>query len=126
MAQDLADMDTRGLEEILPFVGVLSMAADRITRLSPAHEAVPGDHWKGDLDHALSGSLPASLSQPHPADERVVEALRAKVEGIRRRVEKTICPTFSSDAGDIGEQGRISRQDFDTLVLAALSAKEGW
>lgn len=34
MAQDLADMDTRELEKILPFVGVLALAADRIERLA--------------------------------------------------------------------------------------------
>lgn len=60
-----------------------------------------------------------------PPAEQVAEALRAKVEEIRKRVGKTICPTFSSDGGDQGEQGRISRCDFDTLVLAALAAKDG-
>lgn len=49
------------------------------------------------------------------------EKLSAALDEIRQRVERTMCPTFSSDAGDIGENGRISRRDFDTLILAALS-----
>lgn len=49
------------------------------------------------------------------------KGLTAKLEEIRARVEKTMCQTWSSDGGDQGEQGRISRQDFDTLILSALS-----
>lgn len=33
MSQDLADMDTRGLEDILPFVAVIGEAARRVERL---------------------------------------------------------------------------------------------
>ena len=47
--------------------------------------------------------------------------LHDKVEQIRTRVERTMGQTFSSDVGDIGEQGRIAREDFDILVISALA-----
>lgn len=47
MAQDLADMDTRGLEDILPFVGVLSVAASRIAALTATTPAT-ADGWRED------------------------------------------------------------------------------
>lgn len=58
-----------------------------------------------------------------------VNGLPEKLEEIRARVEKTMCQTWSSADGDVGEQGRISREDFDILVLSALAhpaVPEGW
>lgn len=41
---------------------------------------------------------------------------------IKKRVEATMCPTYSSDGGDKGVEGRISQSDFNTLV-SLLNAK---
>lgn len=38
---------------------------------------------------------------------------------IEKRVRPTICPTWSSDGGDQGSQGRISESDFDALISIA-------
>lgn len=38
---------------------------------------------------------------------------------IQATVGKTMCPTYASDAGDIGVTGQISATDFETLVLLA-------
>lgn len=38
---------------------------------------------------------------------------------IEKRVRPTICPTWTSDGGDQGSQGRISEGDFDALIAIA-------
>lgn len=58
-AQDLADMNTRGLEDILPFVGVLSIAADRVEKLSAS---TPPTGWRLPSWWKPSQKLSAALN----------------------------------------------------------------
>lgn len=47
---------------------------------------------------------------------------RKRIAEITERVRKTICPTFSSD-GKESIEGRITRDDFDTLLTSRLAWK---
>lgn len=44
---------------------------------------------------------------------------REIVEAIERRVRPTICETFSFGTGVASIEGRISRDDFETLIILA-------
>ena len=80
----------------------------------------------------------AWIARPSPEVTRAV-ALAATIAGhaimqetakmdrrdlleIEARVRPTICPTWSSDGGDQGSQGRISEDDFNALIFMAMNA----
>lgn len=54
-----------------------------------------------------------------PSEERKAAVI---VREIETRVRPTICPTFSARGGEPTIEGRISAEDFDTLVTLAGAA----
>lgn len=76
------------------------------------------NEWGDPVHHTICDVAAAELKRLRNREQSLPNALLQ----IKDRVEKTICPTFSSDAGELGEFGRISRRDFDTLLIAAFSS----
>ena len=80
------------------------------------------DHALITMDQLGSFMARATLDPSPAAGSEIVEAVKAAIA----RIEKTMCPTFSSVGGDMGLQGQISQADLDLLQIAALAKhKEG-
>lgn len=78
MAMDLADMDTRGLEDVVPFIGVLSDAASRIERLMAQPSVFPAE---------LNADLIEILGRPNFTCGRIAATFRAAGRTIKTRAE---------------------------------------
>ncbi len=102
MAQDLADMDTRELEEILPFVGVLSLAADRIERL-----ANPVPTPDGAVEALRCGVTPDQYETASnhliAAAEGVLDGLAVEIADARKIMDFVLTETFGRAALSVAQ-----------------------
>jgi hypothetical protein len=63
----------------------------------------------------------AATVAAHRIMQDLADADQRDLSEIEARVRPTICPTWSSEGGDQGSQGRISESDFDALLAIARS-----